>query len=219
MVIVEGRKMNKIEVSMKKDEIFHLATFLILFLVISCKTFHAPPQYLPTAKQAQSDVYGGWIEVKTNKGNINGELIAIQEKRVFVADLRTLHEIDLEDILSARLVTYNPESSKVFFQTAGGIVSTSILAFLIAVLTAERASSLEEILGAIFLPAAIIIVATPIWVTVGTGAAIYQSNLPIIDYPKKPLDAFIPFARFPQGIPPDVDKNSIRMKIPKKEMK
>jgi len=219
MVIVEGGKMNKIEVSMKKDEIFHLATFLILFLVISCKTFHAPPQYLPTAKQAQSDVYGGWIEVKTNKGNINGELIAIQEKRVFVADLRTLHEIDLEDIISARLVTYNPESSKVFLQTAEGIVFTLLLAGIPAMILSTGEESFEVFLWLLVSPVVAAIWTTPIWVTVGTGAAIYQSNLPIIDYPKKPIDAFIPFARFPQGIPPDVDKNSIRMKIPKKEMK
>jgi hypothetical protein len=205
---------------MKKDKIFYLATFLIVFLVISCKTFHAPPQYLPTAKQAQSDVYGGWIEVKTNKGNINGELIAIQEKRVFVADLRTLHEIDLEDILSARLVTYNPESSKVFFHTAGGIVCTVGLAGLIPTMILSTGKvSFEVFLWLLVSPIVAAIWTTPIWVTVGTGAAIYQSNLPIIDYPKKPLDAFIPFARFPQGIPPDVDKNSIRMKIPKKEMK
>jgi hypothetical protein len=219
MVIVEG-KMNKIEVSMKKDKIFYLATFLIVFLIISCKTFHAPPQYLPTAKQAQSDVYGGWIEVKTNKGNIYGELIAIQEKRVFVADLRTLHEIDLEDIISARLVTYNSESSKVFLHTAGGIVFTLGLAgWIPALIESPGGEFFEVILWMLVSPVVVAIWTTPMWVIIGTGAAIYQSNLPIIDYPKKPLDAFIPFARFPQGIPPDVDKNSIRMKIPKKEMK
>ena len=46
----------------------------------------------------------------------------------------------------------------------------------------------------------------------GTIAAVSRSYEPIIDYPKTPLEKFVRFARYPQGLPPDLNRDEIRVK-------
>jgi hypothetical protein len=53
----------------------------------------------------------------------------------------------------------------------------------------------------------------PMWLKGGPIVASNRSYEPIIDYPEKPLKEFAPFARFPQGLPPGLDRGMIRMKV------
>jgi hypothetical protein len=45
--------------------------------------------------------------------------------------------------------------------------------------------------------------------SIATGSRSFE---PIIDYPKKDLSRFLPFARYPQGLPDGIDRSQIRMK-------
>jgi hypothetical protein len=49
------------------------------------------------------------------------------------------------------------------------------------------------------------------WIIGGSIAATSRSFDPVVDYPSKPLIDFAPFARYPQGLPPGLDRGAIQM--------
>ncbi len=54
----------------------------------------------------------------------------------------------------------------------------------------------------------------PTWVLVGTAVTSGASREARIQYPRKLLDDFRPYARFPQGMPHNLSREQIRQKIP-----
>ena len=52
----------------------------------------------------------------------------------------------------------------------------------------------------------------PLWLIGGTVASVSRSYDPVFTYPGTPLTEFAPYARYPQGLPPDLDRGTIRMK-------
>jgi hypothetical protein len=156
----------------------------LCFLMTNCATTSVPGDWLSKPDFVASDAYGGWIEIKSLENHIQGELIAIDEDTVFVAN-STLQTIASKDILSARLVIYDAQSM-------GGWVLLGTL------------STISHGLLLIF--------TTPMWLIGGTIAVVSRSYDPIIDYPQRPLVDFKAFARYPQGLPPNLDRNVIRMK-------
>jgi hypothetical protein len=122
--------------------------------------------------------------IDTGAGRFGGELIAVSKDTVFFAD-RTFHGIATSDIRSARLVIYDAENLGVFVPIG-------------------TASTLSNGWYAIF--------TMPLWIVGGTIAAVARSYEPIYDFPQYPLDKLAPYARFPQGIPQDLDRSHIRMK-------
>jgi hypothetical protein len=55
----------------------------------------------------------------------------------------------------------------------------------------------------------------PMWLIGGTIAATSRSFDPIIDCQPSDLKSLAPWARFPQGLPPDLERSSVRMKVSK----
>lgn len=153
-------------------------------LLTSCASTRAPSGWLPDADQARSSMFGGWVEIKSRQGQVWGELIAVAEDTVFVADT-TLLAIAATDVLSARLVTYDESS-------LGGYVFLGTL------------STLSNGL--------LLVLTAPMWLIAGSIAATSRSYDPIIDYPSKPLKQFVPFARYPQGLPPNMDRSTVKMR-------
>lgn len=164
--------------------LYSIATVLICAFLTSCASTKVPSRWLPEAEQSASNTYGGWVEVKSRQGQIMGELIALTEDTAFVAE-ETLRAIATTDIFSARLVTYDESS-------LGGYAFLGTL------------STLSNGLLLIF--------TAPMWIIGGSVAATSRSYDPIIDYPKQPLKDFLPFARYPQGLPTDLDRDAIKMK-------
>lgn len=164
--------------------IYSIAFVLACVFLTSCAVTHAPSRWLPSPEQTASDTYGSWIEINSRNGNIWGELIAVDNDTVFVADT-TLHAIASTDILSARLVTYDKANlpGLVFLGTVSTLSNGLFLVFT-----------------------------APMWLIGGSIAATIRSFDPIIDYPSKQLSNFVPFARFPQGLPQNIDRDSVRMK-------
>jgi hypothetical protein len=131
------------------------------------------------------DPYGAWVSIKTGYAQRGGELIAVTEDSVFAADT-LLRAVASSDILSARLALYD------IGDQMGVAVSLG---------------TLSTISNGVFL-----IFTAPMWLIGGSIAAVNRSYDPIIDYPDKPLKEFAPFARYPQGLPPGLDRGMIRMK-------
>ena len=162
-----------------------ILAIVLCSLLTNCATTNVPPHWLSDPDQVASDVRGGWINIKSQRGAISGELIAVTKDTVFAAD-SVFHAIALKDVLSARLVTYDAQDLGVYVFL--GTVST-LSHGLFLVLTA------------------------PMWIIGGSFAAASRSYDPIIDYPDKSPQDFKPFARYPEGLPPDLDRRLIRMKI------
>jgi hypothetical protein len=152
--------------------------------LISCATTNAPKRWLSGPEEAGLDAYGGWIDVKSQQCRISGELIAVIKDTVFVIDT-VLHAVVSKDILSARLVTYNAGNM-------GGLVAFG---------------TLSTVSNGFYL-----LLTAPMWLILGSTAAIYRSYEPIIDYPQKSIEFFKPFARYPQGFPANLDRHSISIK-------
>ncbi|MDZ7337872.1 MAG: hypothetical protein ONB30_04975 [candidate division KSB1 bacterium] len=172
----------------KTHSIFGL--FLSL-LVVSCATTHAPRGWLASSSNMQTDVYGGWIEVEyysasREKAQLTGELIAIGNDSIYIAN-ETFHAIALSSIKSARLVTYKSNAEVMGVLVVLGTLST--------------------IRNGYFL-----IFTAPMWIIGGCISSAVRSFEPIVDYPKQELSRFVPFARYPQGLPAGIDRNQIRMR-------
>ncbi len=153
---------------------------------LTCASTDAPTRWLADPDNVPSDVYGAWISVNGDSARIAGELIAISDDTVFVAD-STLHAIAEGEIRSARLVVFQPGGSigaGVFFGTLSTISNGWYLVFT-----------------------------APMWLIGGTIAASSRSFDPIIDYPQRSMEKLVPFARYPQGLPPELNRDRIRMKV------
>jgi len=172
---------------MQNHDMWHPITLVLISVFLtSCASTNVPSRWLPEAEQSPSSRYGAWVEVKSREGQVMGELIAINDDTVFVAD-DMLHVIGSADILSARLVAYDESS-------LGGY------AFLGTVSTLSNG--------------VLLIFTAPMWLIGGSIAASSRSYDPIIDYPNKPLKDFVPFARYPQGLHTDLNRDAIKMKAP-----
>lgn len=150
-----------------------------------CANTNAPTRWLAYPDDVPSDVYGSWISVESDSGNVGGELIAICDDSVFVAD-STLHSISVREIRSARLVVFQPE----------GWIAASVLL-----------GTLSTISNGWYL-----VFTAPMWLIGGTIAAAARSYDPIMDYPRTSMEKLVPFARYPQGISFGLNRDRIRVK-------
>ncbi len=170
-----------------------LTMFMLFFslLVVNCATTHAPRGWLASASAIRTDTYGAWINVEYDsvskeKAQLGGELIAISKDSIYIAN-ETFYIIALSSIKSARLVTYKSNA-----EVIGGLVLLG---------------TLSTISHGWFL-----IFTAPMWIIGGSIASGVRSFEPIVDYPKQELSRFVPFARYPQGLPAGIDRNQIKMK-------
>jgi hypothetical protein len=149
---------------------------LLFASLISCASVQAPKGWLPDPGQVPSSVFGGWMQVKTDANEYHfGELLAVGSDTVFILN-DSLIAVAKGDIKSARLVAYQ--------SNADGV---GALAF---------PGTLMTLTNGIFL-----IFTAPMWWIGVTSAGIDRSFDPIVDFPRKQWEQFIPFARFPQGLP------------------
>ncbi len=157
------------------------------FIVISfsCRTVKAPPGAVPKRPGLETDSYGGWMIINPN----DGELIAIDENTIYLLpnDGKIL-KIDKSEVIYARLIFYNTHSSEFGAWTAIGSIFT-----------------ISHGLFALF--------SLPMWLISGiviTSSEAHRVNY--LDYPNTRWDIINRYSRFPQGIPPDLDFDLIKLK-------
>jgi hypothetical protein len=157
---------------------------LLLAALAGCASVSAPPRWLDEPSRAGLDGYGGWIDLKLPTKRLAGELIAVETDTVFVAD-SALRAVAVKDITSAVLVNY--DVSTLVPQVIVGLLSTASHGYYL-------------------------IFTAPMWLLGGTMLASSRTYDPVIEYPDKKLSEFKPWARYPQGMPPGLDRGRVRMK-------
>jgi len=193
----------------------YIIGILLVSFLYSCATTKAPKGWLPNPADKQTDIFGGWLvmEYSTNPNveeHLVGELIAINQDSIFIADDK-FYALALSDIKSAQLEIYNSNSTGM-----GGLVFLGIL------------STASNGLFSVF--------TAPLWLIGGIASTTIRSYEPMIKSPKQEMDStsenplfqqdspleintqefkwdrISQFARFPQGLPPKINRQNIKMK-------
>ncbi|HET6348761.1 MAG TPA: hypothetical protein VFH88_06715 [Candidatus Krumholzibacteria bacterium] len=136
------------------------------------------PPDLPSPGSVRNDPYGSYIYLDHGDGWTAGELLAIERDSTIYVMTAEQHAvgIDAGSVTSAQLIQFDASPESVAGLAALGTLATiSNGAFL--VFTA------------------------PLWIIVGTAGASARSHEPIIVWPRQNWGEFVPFARFPTGLP------------------
>jgi hypothetical protein len=174
----------------------NLGVVAILLMTVTCARTPGPPGYLEPAEVEQRDAYGTWIDVhyEDNRTELSGEFIAVEPDTVFVLTRSGLRAIPRTMIKAARLGTYDSEWYKLAYWTTGGAFLTVSHGWYAAI-------------------------SAPVWIVTGIIAAASVSNGPIEevngnnDFRWQEVSKF---ARFPQGMPPGIDRTVLTLPQPRR---
>lgn len=170
-------------------------TCVVAAQALACASTTAPSGWLPTPSEAQSEAFGGWMSVEYRAGSraayAEGELIAVGPDTVFLLPAEGLIAIPMGAIRRATLTAYDAQS--------GGLAAWTLLGTV---------STLSHGVG--------LIVSAPVWILTGSIATASASRAPRRQYRSEAeaWQEFRKFARFPQGLPPGVQRTSLRLKMP-----
>jgi hypothetical protein len=172
-----------------------LLMFIPVFILLSgCAVTHAPKGWLSDSPALQFEAFGGWMQVHYSKNDslkqtAMGELIALSSDSLYVLSRTdTLNVIAVADVTHARLVEYKSHHGELGGWIALGTLSTVSHGWYL------------------------ILTAPLLWVFAGTLAASSRSYDPILDYPRYSFNEFRPYARFPQGLPKNLDRHKLKPK-------
>jgi hypothetical protein len=174
--------------------------FLMVLMLVCCQAPDIPKQYRLGVSQIESSPYGSWIDITLHYSDtikdlqrIKGELIAIHSDTIFILSIfGNLTGVVFSQVKSAELLKYKNMAGTLAWITLGfylpsilGLMVTGIPGFLILGVPGL-------IIGVIF--------------TIIEAA----SSKNMLLYPtKNELTDFKIYARFPQGIPPIVDRDDL----------
>ena len=165
-----------------------LSIILCLLLVTAaCTSVHAPRRSVPGRSKIVTDARGGWISIRDKYYRITeGELISVSDLVVYLVTPSGVIAVSKDDILSARLIIYNTNSSEYALWTTLGSIST--------------------ISNGMFL-----VFTFPLWWVAGIPVMAGESDRAnYIDYPAADWEHFTRFSRFPQGLPEGLDISLLR---------
>jgi hypothetical protein len=177
-----------------------LLSGFILFLA-GCNVSKIPVSYRYNPRQLKKDITGNWTEVRLNSKDItgsevvlSGELIAIQSDTIYILTKHGLEGIHPYNVREAILYMFMSQSGK-YAATTGLLYLPDIIA---AIVIGEPA----------FLALGIPWVLTGTIETMATGL----NNPNLLNYPyKNQLSELKKFARFPQGMPPGINKSRLHL--------
>ena len=163
---------------------------LVSIAATGCAGINAPRGSVPPVAVAPQDAFGGWAAVwvdKSYRPAFEGELIAISADSVFVLVSDSLVARSLKGVRRVRVVGYDPKAVDLMNWTLAGTLSTASHG-IVAILSA------------------------PVWLLVGsavTSSAARSSEINVPGY-YRTWDDLRPYARFPQGLPPGLDRTTLR---------
>ena len=160
----------------------------------ACTSNPAPKGWLAPAPEAVSDPFGAWVRIELapagNQTPLGGELIAVAVDSVFVLtpDAR-FHAIAQADVTWARVAHYDSQFGQLGTWTMLGSVTTLSHGWFLSL-------------------------SLPVWTIWGSLTTGAQSRAPLEDVRegKNSWEAVGKYARFPQGLPPDVDRGRLQPK-------
>lgn len=174
-------------------------------LVLACAPY-APGGWLSTPEVAQQEAYGGWLRLElVAAGNARpsvaeGELLAITPDTLFIIGASGFRAVSSASVTRSVLEAFDAKS--------GLIAGTVVLGTL---------STASNGVG--------LILTAPIWIIVGSVtvySALRASRVGVAMRAGERWDgnaawaAYRPYARFPAGLPPGLDRNALRARRPLK---
>jgi len=186
---------------MLKISKYILTIVLCMTLFEGCKTSKIPASYKLSPNEVRSGITGSWIKlILQSKSDLepspefSGELIAIQTDTIYVLTETRLEAVSSKMIDEAVLQIYTNQAKKI--ATITGLLYS------------------PNILGAIFKNAGAYLILGMPWILTGTITAISESydDSNLLIYPaKNPINDFKMFARFPMGLPKDIDRKRMHL--------
>jgi hypothetical protein len=158
-----------------------------------CAGIQAPRGSVPMVAVAPQDPFGGWAAVWEGKGyspDFQGELIAVGPDSVFVLAGDSLVARSIRSVRRVRVVGYDPKAADLMTWTFLGTVSTASHG-IVAVLSA------------------------PLWLLIGSTITSGAAHASEINVPSqhRTWEDLRPYARFPEGLPPGIDRSSLRPRM------
>ncbi len=182
-----------------KETILRLIAAASSVFLIGCAGTSAPIGWLPDAEEAQREGFGAWIDLRHTQGNekgrVMGELISVGSDSVYVLTQNGFLAIPKVLIKRTRITGFNSHHGTLALWTLMGTLSVGSHGYYL-MLTA------------------------PVWIISGTIASASQSRAPIKEYPTDMWDDIRMYARFPQGLPKNInpdwldDKTETRSLLP-----
>lgn len=153
---------------------------------------------LPTAQDALLNTHGGWIRLQAAGEEINGELIAVELPRIWILTeygVRTF--ASAPDVTRVELILYKNRSKS--------LGAWAVLGFL---------STLSH--------GGFLLISAPIWLLGGISISSSESTDGWLTFPRYDASGNLTtdwaeiakFARFPQGLPKDLDLSRLYIKSP-----
>ena len=177
---------------MKTNKIIFI--LVIVFLTFNCASVKAPKDWLPEPEKISEDVYGAWIALRLNDSGdhhfFGGEFICYEEKKIYLLNENGLSKIEIKNIKEAVIDLYQRETNTLALWTVGGILSTASHGFFL-------------------------IVSAPIWLVSGiinSAIASHSGRFAQDDPDELWFEEMKKYSRFPEGLPKDVDLNTLKPK-------
>jgi hypothetical protein len=160
-------------------------------VLVGCASNRAPKGWLPDAEHAQIQGFGAWVQIEcridSSRLEAEGEFIAVAEDSIFVLTQDSLLAVAINQVIHARLYTYDAKQGKLALWTTLGSLSTVSHGL-------------------------ILIASFPLWIVTGSISTVAQSWLPVEKLPPKSWHELCKFARFPQGLPKHLDRRRLKAK-------
>ena len=158
---------------------------------MGCATTSAPRGWLPSAREAPMNVYGGWavinIDSADHQRRVQGEFIAVGTDTLFVLTSGGLQAIPKAIVPSAKISYFDGNYSGLSSWALLGTLSTASHGFYL-LLTA------------------------PLWILTGVLTVSSATYEQIREYPDQGWNELQKYARFPQGLPASVDRSQLSLK-------
>ncbi len=154
-----------------------------------CFRSTAPRGWLPSAEQASVQAFGSWIVVEdatlVPPARVEGELIAVYADTIHVLAAERLVSVPRPSRCCVTLTAFDMNYAPLVIWGAAGVLSTA-----------------SHGIG--------LIITAPIWAIAATSVAANASFAPRVR--SSDAEALRPFARFPHGLPPGLDRTTLRPK-------
>lgn len=170
---------------------------VLALLLAGCAVAKAPSDWLPNVDGIPEDAFGAWVEIKQSDTTRFGELIAVDDDSLYmlpVAPRRSTSAREVDSLAAgrpvliprstvrqARLFWFDSDWERLALMSLGG-----------------TAASLSH--------GALLVVSWPFWILGGVASSNTRSRAPLVRYPESPWSDLNAYARFPQGMPRDVDQ-------------
>ena len=167
-----------------------LSCLCLASLMTRCASIHSPQGWLPTLSEVQSQAFGGWTSIEYQSAgetkSSSGELLAMQEGRLFILNESGVSEIFVSEVQRIQLEIFKEERIAGLWAILGVLSTASHGGWLL--LTA------------------------PIWIISGIGFSSGESKTGLMEFQGPPSEEIKKFARFPQGLPKNIDLQSLKVK-------